>query len=143
MRRFRRSVTRCSWRLTLFLAVVALPACGGGDGPEVLNNVDTYTPNFTFVWDEINASGAFIEPEHRFSLQTNDAGQQSGTFTDSTEELNGQLNSLTGTFRNRDLSLTIDRSGTSVQVTGRFLTDDTIQMREPTRTYSVRRNNNP
>ena|SRR5262245_12669564 len=124
-------------------ALSALPACSS-NGPTVVDNSGSYVPNFTFQWDEINAAGAFIAPVHRFTLITDQSGVNSGTINNqSTETLANARNVVTGTFKNRDLTLTVTRGTTPVAITGRFLTDDTIEMREPARTYTVKRNTTP
>jgi hypothetical protein len=125
------------------LAVCLLPACSP-NGPTVVDSGGSYVPNFTFQWDEVNASGAFIAPVHRFTLITDQAGKDTGTINDqSSETMAGSRNVLTGTFKNRDLTLTVTRGTATVSITGKFLTDDTIEMREPGRTYTVKRNTTP
>jgi len=126
--------------IVVIAAMSALSACGSS-GPSVVDNSDSYVPNFTFQWDEINAAGAFIAPVHRFTLITDQSGVNTGTINNqSSETLAGARNVVTGTFKNRDLTLTVTRGTTPVSITGRFLTDDTIEMREPARTYTVKRN---
>jgi hypothetical protein len=123
---------------------MSLPSACSSTGPSVVDGGGSYIPNFTFQWDEVNASGTFIAPVHRFTLITDQSGKDTGTINDqSSETLASTRNVLTGTFKNRDLTLTVTRGTTAVSITGTFLTDDTIQMREPGRTYTVKRNPNP
>jgi len=138
-----RSIARGLWRVAFVLAAGALSACSPS-GPSVVDSGGSYVPNFTFQWDEVNASGAFVSPVHRFTLITDQTGTNTGTINNqSSETLSGARNTVTGTFTNRDLTLVVQRAGGNVSVTGRFLTDDTIEMREPGRTYTVKRNPNP
>jgi hypothetical protein len=139
----RRLITAWILNAAVVAAVSVLPACSP-DGPTVVDGDTSYVPNFTFQWDEVNAGGAFITPLHRFTLITDQSGRNTGTINNqSSETLNGVRNVVTGSFTNRNLTLTVTRGTTAVAVTGKFLTDDTIEMREPTRTYTVRRNTNP
>ena len=135
-----RLINRWARHLVCALTLTALCACSG-NGPTLVDGGGSYIPNFTFVWDEVNAAGAFIAPTHRFTLITDQAGSGSGTFNpQSSEEVGGARNVVTGTFKDRDLSLTVRRGTTNVPMTGKFLTDDTIELREPGRTYTVKRN---
>ena len=129
--------------LVLALTVI-LPSACSPDGPSVADGGGSYVPNFTFQWDEVNASGTFIAPVHRFTLITDQSGKDTGTINNqSSETLAGNRNVVTGTFKNRDLTLTVTRGTAAVSMTGKFLTDDTIEMREPGRTYTVKRNTTP
>jgi hypothetical protein len=129
--------------LIVVVAVSMLPACSP-NGPSVVDGGGSYVPNFTFQWDEVNAAGAFITPVHRFTLITDQSGTNTGTINNqSSETLAGARNVVTGTFTNRDLTFTVTRGTTPVSITGRFLTDDTVEMREPGRTYTVKRNTAP
>jgi hypothetical protein len=129
-------------RFTVLVALLALAACGGGTS--IVGDDGSYVPNFTFVWDEVDGAGAFVSPTHRFALLVDQTGQKSGAFSSSSnEQLNGAFNALTGTFMNRTVTISVDRGGTRVTMTGRFLDDNTIQLREPSRTYNVKRNENP
>lgn len=137
-----RLIALCLRHAIFVLAVSLFFACSP-NGPSVVDGGGSYVPNFTFQWDEVNASGAFIAPVHRFTLITDQSGKDTGTINDqSSETLAGNRNVLTGTFKNRDLTLTVTRGTAAVSITGKFLTDDTIEMREPGRTYTVKRNPN-
>jgi len=125
------------------LAVGMLAACSPS-GPTVVDNNTSFVPNFTFQWDEVNAAGTFITPVHRFTLIPDQSSGSTGTINNqSSETLAGSQNVVSGTFNNRALTLTVTRGTTAVSIAGRFLTDDTIEMREPSRTYTVRRQTNP
>ena len=131
-------------RLAAVLGFLLLVSCGGDSGPGIVDNDTNFIPNFTFVWDEVNATGAFVSPTHRFALLVDQEGQKSGSFNSSSnEQLNGETNSLTGTYLNKAVTITVDRGGTKVGISGQFLDDNTIQFKEPTRTYNVKRNENP
>jgi hypothetical protein len=131
-------------RLIAVFAFLVLASCGGDSGPAVVDNDTNFIPNFTFVWDEVDASGAFVSPTHRFALLVDQEGQKSGSFNSSSnEQLNGETNSLTGTYMNKNVTVTVNRGGTQVGISGLFLDDNTIQFREPTRTYNIKRNENP
>jgi hypothetical protein len=137
-----RSLARWVGRVAFVLAVGVLSTCSPS-GPSVVDG-GSYSGNFTFQWDEVNAGGTFVTPLHRFTLLTDQTGTTSGTFNNQSSETQGTTrNVLTGTFNNRDLTLSVQRSTGNVSITGRFLTDDTIEMREPGRTYTVRRNTTP
>lgn len=137
-----RSIARRVGRVAFVLAMGVLSACNPS-GPSVVDG-GSYAGNFTFQWDEINAAGTFVTPLHRFTLLTDQTGTNTGTFNNQSSETQGTTrNVLTGTFNNRDLTLIVQRGTGNVSITGRFLTDDTIEMREPGRTYTVRRNTTP
>jgi len=146
----RRSV-RWLAQIVCVAALSGLAACGGGGGG-VDSGDDTFIPNFTFVWDEIDAAGAFVSPAHRFAFLTDDATckpsandcSSASLSNSSNEQLDAATNQITsGSFNHRDMTFTVDRAGTSVAFTGRFTDADNLQLREPGRTYTVRRNTNP
>ena len=140
-----RTAIACLAQLAAVLGCLVLAGCGSSSGPAIVGGDDTsFIPNFTFVWDEVDGSGAFVSPVHRFALLVDQDGQKSGAFNSSSnEQLNGSTNPVTGTYLNRVVTISVDRSGTKVNITGRFLDDDTIQFMEPTRTYNIKRNKNP
>lgn len=130
-------------RLAAVFGLLMLASCGGDSGPGVIGDTD-FVPNFTFVWDEIDGSGAFVAPTHRFALLVDQAGQKSGSFNSSSnEQVDGSTNPVTGTYVNKTVTISVDRGGTKVNITGIFVNDDTIQFKEPSRTYSIKRNTNP
>lgn len=138
-----RFIARRGWQVAFVVALLVPPACSPS-GPTVVDDSGTYVPNFTFQWDEVNAAGTFITPLHRFTLITDQSATNAGTINNQSSETVGTTrNVLTGTFKGRGLTLTVTRGTATVSITGKFLTDDTIQMQEPGRTYTVRRNRNP
>ena len=135
-----RFIARRGWPLAIALALFVPSACSPS-GPTVVDDSGTYVPNFTFQWDEVNAAGTFIAPLHRFTLIPDQSGKNSGTINNqSTETVGATRNVVTGTFKGRALTLTVTRATGAVSITGKFLTDDTIQMQEPGRSYTVKRN---
>ena len=129
-------------RIAFVLAMAVLSACNPS-GPTVVDG-GSYVPNFTFQWDEVNTAGTFITPLHRFTLLTDQSGTNTGTINNQSSETQGTTrNVVTGTFNNRGLTLSVQRGTGTVSITGTFLTDDSIEMREPGRTYTVRRQTNP
>ncbi len=143
MYHYRTAIARLP-RLAAVLGLLALASCGGDSGPAVIDGDTNFIPNFTFVWDEVDATGAFVSPTHRFALLVDQEGQKSGSFNSSSnEQLSGSTNSLTGTYLNKNVTVTVNRGGTQVGIAGLFLDNDTIQFKEPTRTYNIKRNQNP
>ena len=145
--------TQMRWlaQIACVAALTGLAACGGGGGG-IDNGDDTFVPNFTFVWDEIDGAGNFVSPVHQFVFLTDDAtckpsasNCSSGSLSDSSnEQLNGATNQIvSGSFNHHDMTFTVDRSGTRVAITARFNDADSIRLSEPGRTYTVRRNTNP
>ena len=131
-------------RLAAVFGLLMLASCGGDSGTSVIGGDTDFVPNFTFVWDEIDGAGAFVSPTHRFALLVDQAGQKSGSFNSSSnEQLDGSTNPVTGTYVNKTVTISVDRGGTKVNITGIFVNDDTIQFKEPSRTYSIKRNTNP
>jgi hypothetical protein len=131
-------------QLAVVFALVAMGACGSTTGPSVLPEDDSYIPNFTFVWDEIDAGGAFVSPAHRFVLLADQSGVRQGTLNDqSNETLDGARNTLTGSWKGHAVTLLIQRAGGTVSVAGTFKTDDTISLVDGARTYTIKRNQNP
>jgi len=126
-------------RLAAVFGLLVLVGCGGGGGPEIIGNDTSFIPNFDKVWNEVDAAGTVV-PTHQFALLVDQAGQKSGSFNSSSnEQLNGSTNALTGTYLNKVVTITVDRGGTKVNISGLFQDADTIQFKEPTRTYNVKR----
>ena len=51
-------------RLAAVFGLLMLASCGGDSGTSVIGGDTDFVPNFTFVWDEIDGSGAFVSPTH-------------------------------------------------------------------------------
>jgi len=137
--------------MACIVALSGLAACGGGGGGVDAGD-DTFVPNFTFVWDEVDGAGNFVNPVHQFVFLPDDATCKpsandcsSGSLSNSSnEQLNGSTNQIvSGSFNHHDMTFTVDRSGTRVAFTARFSDADNIRLSEPGRTYNVRRNTNP
>ena len=130
-------------QMVCIVALTGLAACGGGGGVD--GGDDTFVPNFEFLFGEIDGTGSFVNPQHRFffspTCSTAVTDCSSGSLSNSSnEDLDGSTNQIvSGSFNRHDMTFTVDRSGTQVAFSGRFTDKDNIRLSEPGRTYTVRR----
>ncbi len=109
-----------------------LEGCSSPTGPEVVT--PGYIPNFTFVWRDR------ADNSHQYALFPNNTGVASGQFeAGSNEQLAGTFSDITGTFSGRTLAFRVARATGAIDVTGRFVTDDTIELRWGTTVITIER----
>jgi hypothetical protein len=109
----------------------SLSGCGT-TGPELVTQ--GFIPNFTFVWRDRADFG------HQYAFFPSATSVESGRFEDgSNEQLNGRFSDITGTFSGRALTFRVARASGPIDVTGRFLTDDTIELRWGTTVITIER----
>lgn len=112
----------------IVVTALAASACGDKKGPDIISASETYIPDFNRTW--ANRTSA----THTFNFNTNpDPGRSNaGQFVPNSEErLEGNVNPMAGSYNGRDLTLRITRPAEVVNVTGRFVTDNHIQLTFP------------
>jgi hypothetical protein len=116
--------------IVVVVLVTALAALGCGDkkGPDIVSPSETYIPDFNRTWrNAANAGNIFF-------FNPNTTGVTSGTLAEGSNERlteGGLPNAITGTFNGRTLTFRIARPTGAVDVTGRFVTNDQIQLTFP------------
>lgn len=108
--------------LMLFLGLMS---CGSStmDGPSLVIDNGSLIPDFTFVWrNTADATNTYV-------FVPDNSGVHSGTLTDSSTEVRNNVTSkVTGTFSEKKMNITVQRSGGNVTATGGFTDDDTIKL---------------
>ena len=114
------------------MCLLLLGSCGGGGTEVVGPSPSTYIPDFTFEWQNR------VDSTHSYNFNVSATQVRTGQFIDGSQEnYQGSNNSLTGTFTDRTLAFTVVRPSGSVNVTGTFINDDTIELRWPGTTVTI------
>ena len=124
------------WSLVMVFVAAFSGSCGGGSpaGPDVVTPPTSYIPDFTFVWRNQ------ADNDHQYNFQPVESGVATGQFDESSSEtFGGTVNPIVGGYSNRTLTFTVTRPTETLSVTGRFLTDDTIELRWPNTVITVER----
>ena len=108
--------------LALFLGLMS---CGSStmDGPSLVIDNGSLIPDFTFVWrNTADATNTYV-------FVPDNSGVHSGTLTDSSTEVRNNVTSkVTGTFSEKKMNITVQRSGGNVTAAGGFTDNDTIKL---------------
>jgi hypothetical protein len=108
--------------LALFLGLVS---CGSSTmtGPSLVIDDGAMIPDFTFVWrNTADATNTYV-------FVPDNSGVHSGTLTDSSTEVRNNVTSkVTGTFSEKKMNITVQRTGGNVTATGGFTDNDTIKL---------------
>jgi hypothetical protein len=118
-------VVRVAAHLVALVLFLGLMSCGSStmNGPSLVIDNGSLIPDFTFVWrNTADATNSYV-------FVPDNSGVHSGTLTDSSTELRNNVTSkVTGTFSEKKMNITVQRSGGNVTASGGFTDNDTIKL---------------
>ena len=116
------------------LLLCMVVACGGSSPTEPSGG---YTPG----WGQLFVSESVVPSRtYNFDKPGTDKGRTRGNLAGD-EEIDGSggVNLLTGTFANRDFQFSVNRNGSTTNVTGFWVDDNTIRLTEGATSITLKR----